>query len=204
MASNRTIVAVALLAAMAGAAASLYFEPTIARRLAGTEPGQRVLGAVLDAKAPAPPAGVIVAKRGDIVPAFALATLEGTKTELPKAWAGRTTLVNFWASWCAPCVREMPVLEAFYQEHRAKGWNMLGIAVDQPAAALRFLQQHPVSFPMAILPESNTELMRKLGNTAAALPFSLQFDHAGNVVERHVGELSAQELQRWFDTTKPQ
>lgn len=132
-----------------------------------------------------------------------LTMLDGS-TRPASGWHGQPLVLNFWASWCAPCVREMPVLEAFYQEHRTKGWNMLGIAVDQPAAALRFLQQHPVSFPMAILPESNTELMRKLGNTAAALPFSLQFDHAGNVVERHVGELSAQELQRWFDTTKPQ
>ena len=84
MASNKGILVVALLAAVAGAAASLYFEPTIAQRLAGTEPGQRVLGAVLDAQAPEPPAGVIVAKRGDIVPAMTLASLDGTKTDIPR------------------------------------------------------------------------------------------------------------------------
>ena len=116
MLSNRRILVVALLAAVAGAAASLYFEPTIAQRLAGTEPGQRVLGAVLDAKAPSPPAGVIVAKRGDIVPIMTLATPNGVKVEIPQAWAGNPTLVNLWASWCAPCLKEMPELQAFSAE----------------------------------------------------------------------------------------
>ncbi|HTL13684.1 MAG TPA: TlpA disulfide reductase family protein, partial [Thermomonas sp.] len=112
MAATRTIVAVAVLAAMAGAGASLLFQPRIAQRLAGTDAGQRVLDAALKAKSAAPPPGVIVAERGDIVPAMTLLDPDGRKVALPAAWAGRPTLVNLWATWCAPCLKEMPDLQA--------------------------------------------------------------------------------------------
>jgi thiol-disulfide isomerase/thioredoxin len=198
MASNRTIVAVALLAAVAGAAASLYFEPTIARRLAGTEPGQRVLGAVLDAKAPAPPAGVIVAKRGDIVPAFALATLEGTKTELPKAWAGRTTLVNFWASWCAPCLQEMPELEAFSAQQGANGTQVVGIALDDPGPTQAMLERLGVTYPNLIDAPGPADAGVRLGNPAGVLPYSVLVSAEGRVLKTKIGPFEhRQDIAAW-------
>ena len=69
---------------------------------------------------------------------------------LPLAgFRGRPLLVNFWATWCPPCVEEMPLLDGFYREHAAKGWQVVGLAVDQPSAVRTFLQRTPVSFPIA-------------------------------------------------------
>ena len=134
MPSNRAVLLVALAAALAGAAASLFFEPTIAYRLAGTEVGQQVLDASLKAQAPAPPAGVDIARKGGIVPAMTLTDLTGSPVEVPRAWAGRTTLVNLWATWCAPCLKEMPDLQAFADAQSA---NARKAFADEQAANAR-------------------------------------------------------------------
>jgi len=187
MPSNKLILVVALLAALAGAAASLYFEPTIAARLAGTEPGQRVLGAVLEAKAPSPPAGVIVAKHGDIVPTMTLATTDGMQSEIPDAWAGKTTLVNFWASWCAPCLKEMPELQAFADEQPANGAQVVGIALDDAGSARAMLERLDISYANLVDAPGPADTSVRLGNPAGVLPYSVLVSADGRVLKTKIG-----------------
>ena len=198
MASNKGILVVALLAAFAGAAASLYFEPTIALRLAGTEPGQRVLETVLDAKAPTPPAGTKIAKRGDIVPAMTLATPNGAKVEIPRDWAGKPTLVNLWASWCAPCLKEMPELQAFASEQAANGVQVVGIALDDAASVQAMLQRLAITYPNLIDAPGPADAGVRLGNPAGVLPYSILVSADGRGLKTRIGPFAdLAEIRDW-------
>ena len=198
MASNKGILVVALLAAIAGAAASLYFEPTIALRLAGTEPGQRVLGAVLDAKAPPPPTGTKIAKRGDIMPVMTLATPNGVKVEIPRDWAGKPTLVNLWASWCAPCLKEMPELQAFASEQAANGVQVVGIALDDAASVQAMLQRLAITYPNLIDAPGPADAGVRLGNPAGVLPYSILVSTEGRVLKTRIGPFAdLAEIRDW-------
>lgn len=110
---------------------------------------------------------------------------------------GRPLLVNFWATWCPPCVEEMPLLDAFYREQQANGWQVLGLAVDKPDAVREFLARHPVSFPVAMVDASGIGLTQSLGNSSAGLPFSVHFGAEGAVLGRKIGRISSQELALW-------
>lgn len=187
MRGHGKILLVALIAAIAGAAASLYFEPTLALRLAGTEPGQRVLGAVLEAKAPKPPAGTKIAERGDIVPTMTLSTLDGTKVEIPQAWAGSPTLVNLWASWCGPCLKEMPELQAFANEQAANGMQVVGIALDDAASAKAMLGRLGITYPNLIDTPGPADAGVRLGNPTGVLPFSVLVSAEGRVLRTRIG-----------------
>ena len=198
MASNKGILVVAVLAAIAGAAASLYFEPTIALRLAGTEPGQRVLETVLDAKAPTPPAGTKIAKRGNIVPAMTLATPNGARVEIPRDWAGKPTLVNLWASWCAPCLKEMPELQAFASEQAANGVQVVGIALDDAASVQAMLQRLAITYPNLIDAPGPADAGVRLGNPAGVLPYSVLVSADGRVLKTRIGPFAdLAEIRDW-------
>ena len=110
---------------------------------------------------------------------------------------GQPLLVNFWATWCPPCVEELPLLDQFYQSRRAQGWQLLGLAIDQPSAVRAFLARRPLSFPIGLAGLGGTELSRELGNSNGGLPFSVLFDRAGRLVERKLGRLHADDLERW-------
>ena len=187
MRGHGKILLVALIAAIAGAAASLYFEPTLALRLAGTEPGQRVLGAVLEAKAPKPPAGTKIAERGDIVPTMTFSTPDGTKVEIPQAWAGSPTLVNLWASWCGPCLKEMPELQAFANEQAANGMQVVGIALDDAASAKAMLGRLGITYPNLIDTPGPADAGVRLGNPAGVLPYSVLISADGRVLKTRIG-----------------
>ena len=200
MRGHGKILLVALIAAIAGAAASLYFEPTLALRLAGTEPGQRVLGAVLEAKAPKPPAGTKIAERGDIVPTMTLSTLDGTKVEIPQAWAGSPTLVNLWASWCGPCLKEMPELQAFANEQAANGMQVVGIALDDAASAKAMLGRLGITYPNLIDTPGPADAGVRLGNPAGVLPYTILVDADGILRKQQVGPFaSAAEIEEWAE-----
>ena len=89
------------------------------------------------------------------------------------------------------------MLNQFYQAQRAKGWQVLGLAVDQDAAVQRFLQRMPLAFPVALAGMSGTQLTRELGNSAGGLPFTVVFGRQGEVQHRKMGQLLASDLQNW-------
>lgn len=195
---NVRILLVALVAALAGAATSVYFDPTIATRLASTDPGQRVLGAVLKSQAPAPPEGVIVAERGDIVPSMTLADPDGGNVELPKAWAGKPTLVNLWATWCAPCLKEMPELQAFAGEQDATGVQVVGIALDDAGAVREFLRQHRINYPSLVEAPGPADAGVRLGNPAGVLPYTVLVSADGRLLKTKIGPFDdKQDIEEW-------
>lgn len=113
------------------------------------------------------------------------------------ALRGRPLLVNFWATWCAPCVREMPQIDRFYQEFKANGWQVLGLAIDGPTPVREFLGRIPVGFPIGLAGLEGTTLVKDLGNEQGGLPFTVVFDADGRLVRQKMGETSYEELADW-------
>jgi len=110
---------------------------------------------------------------------------------------GKPLVLNFWASWCAPCVREMPALDRFHREYAPRGWQVVGLAIDGPTPVREFLAKTPVGFPIGLAGLTGTELVRTLGNTQGGLPFTVVIDASGRIAHQKLGETSFEELAGW-------
>ena len=121
---------------------------------------------------------------------------DGTHLKLAD-FQGKPLVLNFWATWCTPCVEEMPLLNAFFLENKAKSWQMIGLAIDQPSAVKRFLGQHPVEYAIGMAGLEGTELMKNLGNPTGGLPFTLVLNAQGQVQMRKLGKLTESDIRSW-------
>jgi len=113
------------------------------------------------------------------------------------AWRGQPLLVNFWATWCPPCIREMPEIDRFHREFGPRGWQVLGLAVDRVEPVREFLVRKPVAYTIGMAGLEGTELGRLLGNDKGGLPFTALFGRDGRVAQRKLGETNFEELARW-------
>ena len=113
------------------------------------------------------------------------------------SFRGKPLLVNFWATWCPPCIEELPLLDSFYRENKSNGWQLLGLAVDQPSAVRKWLQAKPLSFPVGMAGFGGTELSKSFGNLSGGLPFSVVLGASGQLLHRKTGKVTAEELALW-------
>jgi thiol-disulfide isomerase/thioredoxin len=123
-------------------------------------------------------------------------TPDGTPLAI-SSFKGKPLLVNFWATWCPPCIEELPLLDSFYQANKDKSWQLLGLAVDQPSAVRKWLQAKPLSFPVGMAGFGGTELSKSFGNLSGGLPFSVVFGASGQLLQRKTGKLSPEDLALW-------
>lgn len=134
----------------------------------------------------------------------ALAGLWGLSFERPEGgslamagFRGKPLIINFWATWCAPCIRELPLIDRFHQTHAAAGWQVVALAIDGPTPVREFLQKHRLGVPVGLAGVDGTELVRTLGNTQGGLPFTVLISADGRIAERKLGEISEAELAAW-------
>jgi thiol-disulfide isomerase/thioredoxin len=110
---------------------------------------------------------------------------------------GTPLVLNFWGTWCPPCVKEMPELDQFQRQFGPQGWRVVGLAVDNPSAVQAFLARSPVTYTIGLAGFEGSELSRKLGNAQGGLPFTVLFNRRGDVAQRKSGQTSLQELANW-------
>jgi thiol-disulfide isomerase/thioredoxin len=189
------VLLVALGAGVLGAAVGLWLGGP--GPLLRTEAGQRALQQTLEATAPEPPAGLAVAAVGQPIPALRLPDLQGRPVDLPGAWSGRPVLINFWASWCGPCIEEMPELDRFAATQDDDGVQVVGIALDNADDVRAFLQHTPVDYPILLDVAGPGDSAVQLGNAKGVLPFTVLVDSRGRLVKQKIGPFRHGEIEGW-------
>ncbi len=115
-------------------------------------------------------------------------------------WQGKILLVNFWATWCPPCVAEMPELEQLQADRGSKGLQIVGIGIDSPTNITEFAKKHKITYPLLVGGLQGTDVSRSFGNEAGGLPFTVLIGPDGSVKQTYMGRLDLQKVRADLDS----
>ncbi|MDA1342791.1 MAG: TlpA disulfide reductase family protein [Proteobacteria bacterium] len=124
---------------------------------------------------------------------FSLPDLSGKQRNI-KEWQGKVLVINFWATWCPPCLKEMPEFEALHTEYEKKGLQFIGIALDDAEPVKEFIASKKITYPILLGEDQGTKLAHDLGNIINTVPFTIIVNKQGLVVKSQMGELSRKQL----------
>ena len=128
-------------------------------------------------------------------PEFTLTDLQNRPRRVGE-WDGKVLVVNFWATWCSPCRKEIPQFIALQQEFGTRGLQFLGIAIDDPGAVREFVQSLQVNYPVLVGEQDAIDVAKAYGNLIGALPYTVVVDRKGAIVLTHQGEVSGHQLEQ--------
>lgn len=127
-------------------------------------------------------------------PDFGLRDLGGHERRAAE-WNGKVLVVNFWATWCPPCRREIPAFIDLQEKYGDKGLQLVGIAIDEPGSVKDFVEQMRVNYPTLIGDADAIQVARSFGNHVGALPYTVIVDRDGRIALTRAGELSRSEVE---------
>jgi len=116
-------------------------------------------------------------------------------TQSLEQWRGQVLVVNYWATWCAPCQEEIPGFVRLQERYGSRGLQFVGIAIDQPDKVAEFASEFRINYPLLLGGLETVELLRQAGNRAGVLPYTLVIDRKGNLVSREPGGLKEARLE---------
>ena len=175
----RRVLSLAVLALASGAAGFLLYVG-----LAGKDP------ATGDGLPPLPPPP----QAAEYAPAFVLPDVAGTPRS-SEEWDGTVRVVNFWATWCPPCIREIPLLVEVQAEFGARGVQVIGIAIDETEAVAGFAERFEFNYPVLVGQEDAMDLGNRFLNGFIGLPFTVFTDRSGRIMQVHNGEIHRDEIE---------
>ena len=111
-------------------------------------------------------------------------------------WHGKVLIVNFWATWCAPCREEIPILVTLQEKYRARGLQLVGIAIDQRDKVEAFAREFKINYALLLGGLETINVSRQIGNRLGALPYTAVLDRSGRIVSRELGKVKEKELER--------
>ena len=142
----------------------------------------------------APAADLAAAEFQPVYPDFELPDLDGNVRRLTE-WRGNHTLLNFWATWCAPCRREIPLLKSFHDEQGAEGIQVIGIAVDFTEQVLAYAEEAEFNYPVVIGHEEAMAVAESSGIDFIGMPFTMIVAADGELLNAHIGEIVEADLE---------
>jgi len=184
---NTAIAAAVVVAGLAGAVAYVAYDQLKSR--------------TAQTSTPAPAAAAPATQLVETLPQFQLADRAGQMSSL-QDWPDRALIVNFWATWCAPCRREIPLLQQLQRDHAGEGFQVIGIAVDFRDKVLAYADEMKIDYPLLIGEQEALDAAAAFGMTTVGLPFTVFSDRRGRIVTAHLGELTAAEAELILDAVR--
>lgn len=135
------------------------------------------------------------------LPEFSLQDRDGQPRSI-RSWPDKSMIVNFWATWCAPCRREIPLLKTLQQRHGAEGFQVVGVAVDFREDVLKYAQDMAIDYPILIGEQDGLEAVNKFGMGTLGFPFTVFTDTQGRIVATHLGELHPRQADLILDAVR--
>ena len=129
---------------------------------------------------------------------FSLADISGNIHSISE-WQGKILIINFWATWCPPCLKEIPEFIELQSEYAEQNVQFIGIAIDKPHLVDDYLSFIDINYPILIAETEGGRLSHKLGNTFDAIPYTIIVNQQSQIIFRHPGELSKQKLHELID-----
>ena len=130
----------------------------------------------------------------NVRPLFKLKDIDDKVRDV-KEWDGQVLMINFWATWCAPCRREMPAFIELQEKYKDKGFTIIGIALDEKQAVIDFTDPMGMNYPILMAEQEGIVISKAYGNNLGVLPYTVVVDRKGNIIHRQRNELTFEQVE---------